>query len=78
MRNNNPAPFNNIRARSHHNTDTTNHNVIPTIDNTKSYNAMPSTPRSDIAPSTNILAIHLIYQSGVYFGVADLNILLLF
>lgn len=78
MRNNSPAPFNNIRARSFHKILTTNHRDIPIIDNTKSNNAMPSTPRSDIAPSTNILATHLIYQSKVYFGVADLNIRLLF
>ena len=75
MRNNKPAPFNMINALSFHRNDTINQRNIPTIDNCRSSNANSSTPRMDIAPNTKNDAIHLIYQSRVYLGVADLNIL---
>ena len=73
-----PAPFRIMRARSCHIIDTHNHNVIPTIENPKSYICRPSMPLSDIAHNTKQLATHLTYQSRVCLGVADLKILLEF
>jgi len=60
-----------INALSFHNKDTHNHNRTPIIDNPRSYGARPATPLMDIALSTKTDAIHLIYQSRVYFGVID-------
>ena len=70
----NPTPFNMIRARSCHSTDTHNHNAIPQADKPKSTICNPSMPLIDIALNTKIDATHLIYQSVVCLGVADLKI----
>lgn len=78
IKNNKPTPLNRTSARSFHMIDTINHRKIPTIDNIRSQSCIPSIPRSDIAVNTMIDATHLIYQSTVYFGVADLKIRLLF
>ena len=51
------------------------HRKIPTIENIRSTNAHSGIPRKLIATSTIAEATHLIYQSSVYLGVADLKIL---
>ena len=73
-----PIPLRRISALSFQSTDTISHKNIPMTDKMRSYIWNPSTPRIDIATRTKTEATHLIYQSKVYLGVDDLNILLLF
>ena len=58
--------------------DTQSHSATPQTDRTKSISSKPTTPRIDIADNINNDATHFTYQSMVYLGVADLNILLEF
>ena len=67
-----------INALSFQSIDTTNQSVTPITDRIKSVNSKPVTPRIDIAPNIKTDATHFTYQSMVYLGVADLNILLEF
>ena len=72
-----PTALRTIRARSFHMTEIISHRKMPTQEKVKSICPYPSIPRSDIPISKSTLATHFIYQSGVYFGVALLNIRLL-
>ena len=73
-----PIPFSRMSALSFHKKETHNHRDIPKAESDRSYMCSPSIPLMDIDDNTNADATHLIYQSKVYFGVADLNILLEF
>jgi hypothetical protein len=77
-KNTKPAPLRIMRALSCHKIETHNHKLIPIIEQYKSIKAYSGTPRIDIATRTKTLATHLIYQSKVCLGVADLNIRLEF
>lgn len=74
IKNNSPTPLSNMRALSFHKIATISHRKIPMTEKIKSTNAHSGTPRILIAISTNADATHLIYQSRVYLGVADLKI----
>ena len=65
-------------ALSFHSIDTQSHSATPIVDIIKSVDSKPATPLMDIAARINVEATHLTYQSMVYLGVADLNILLEF
>jgi len=67
-----------IKALSFHSIDTQSQSATPNVESAKSVNSNPGTPRIEIADKTNTDATHLTYQSSVYLGVADLNILLEF
>tara|TARA_B100000073_G_scaffold218246_1_gene181556 strand:+ start:306 stop:566 length:261 start_codon:yes stop_codon:yes gene_type:complete len=70
--------FNIIKALSFHTIATYNHPAQPTNDMQVSRKGLTAEARITIATNNVIDAIHFTYQSLVCFGVADLNILLLF
>ena len=67
-----------INALSFHSIDTQSQSATPNVERIKSGCSKPGTPRIEIADKTNTDATHFTYQSSVYLGVADLNILLEF
>ena len=67
-----------MRALSFHIMLTTSHKPTPKIDDVKSTITSSGIPLTAIDVSIKALATHLRYQSIVYLGVADLNILLEF
>lgn len=70
--------FNAIRALSFQAIETNTQPDIPNIESPRSHICKPSSPLMDIAARIKIEATHFTYQSMVYLGVADLNILVLF
>ena len=64
-----------MSARSFHIILTSNHKKTPIIDDVKSITTSSGIPLTAIDVSTKALATHFKYQSIVYLGVADLNIL---
>ena len=70
-----PTPLTIINALSFHKIDTDSQPTMPASDSIKSQRARPSIPLIDIPPKSMTEEIHLRYQSRVYLGVADLNIL---
>ena len=78
INNNSAKEFNIIKDLSSHSAATTNQPITPIMEKLKSYTTKLSIPLIDIPVRRKTLAIHLIYQSVVYLGVADLNHLLEF